>query len=344
MKNLIICPEKPSSVLEKMISSANNNNYFDLICESFDEIDYRNKRIIFAVELGISGININLMKILKFLEERGKSSMMNSIGGVLIHSSSELYTRSVGRDIIFRCNQMGCSFPGRPIVEATNSLRNFANFKKYFDMNLEEACLKNSEDLIKRLLNHNRNNKTNPKILAIHSSNANTSNTYMLWRLVRKHLSKCDLKEIYLGEENINDCRGCLFAVCNYFGEQTSCFYRDIVVEQVYPGILEADYIIFICPNYNDSLMANLTATVNRLTALYRTNSFYNKTLYSIVVSGNTGSDIISKQLISSLNINKTFRLPPYFSLMETANYPKDILKVPKINEKAKEFADNILK
>lgn len=345
MKNIIICPEKPSDILGKMISTANKNNYFDLVCEKFDEIDYTNKRIIFAVELGKSGISINLMKILKLLEERGNAAMGNSIGSVFIHSTSELYTRSVGRDIIFRCNQMGCAFPGRPIVEATDSLRNFANFKKYFDISLEEACLKNSQDMTERLLDYKPLDKKNPKkILVIHSSNVNTSNTYMLWRLIRRNLKETEIKEIYLGEDNINDCRGCLFAVCNYFGEQTSCFYEDIIVDEVYPGILWADHIIFLCPNYNDSLMANLTATINRLTALYRTNSFYDKTLYSVVVSGNTGGDIVSKQLVSALNINKTFRLPPYFVLMETANYPKDILKVPNIKGKAKEFADNILK
>lgn len=344
MKNIIICPSKPSIILNNMISSITQNHSFDLICENFDYIDLKNKRIIFAVELGKSGINIELMKIFKSLEEKNPYSMKNSIGSIIIHSDTELNTRSVGREVIFRANQLGCAFPGRPIVEATNTLRNFLNFKKYFNISLEEACLKNCSDLSDRLLNYEPVKKENPKILVVHSSNVNTSNTYMLWRLVRKNLKKCEIKEVYLGEDNIADCRGCLFTVCSYFGEKMSCFYEDAVVKKIYPAILEADYMIFLCPNYNDSLMANLTATINRLTALYRTTNFYDKTLYSIIVSGNTGSDIISKQLISSLNINKTFRLPPYFSLMETANYPKDILQIPDIKKIAKEFADNILK
>jgi multimeric flavodoxin WrbA len=344
MKNIIVCPEKPSNMLSKMISSASKNYSFDLFCENFDDIDFRNKRILFAVELGKSGINLELMKIFKLLEEKGPYSMENSIGSVIIHSDTDLNTRSVGREIIFRSNQLGCAFPGRPIVEAIKTLKNFVNYKKYFDMNLEEACLKNCSDLSDRLLNYKLIKKERPKVLVVHSSNVNTSNTYMLWRLVRKNLKDCEINEVYLGEDNIADCRGCLFAVCNYFGEQISCFYEDAVVKKIYPAILEADYMIFLCPNYNDSLMSNLTATINRLTALYRTTNFYDKNLYSIIVSGNTGSDIISKQLISSLNINKTFSLPPYFSLMETANYPKDVLKITNIKEKAKEFADNILR
>ncbi len=32
------------------------------------------------------------------------------------------------------------------------------------------------------------------------------------------------------------------------------CFYGGIVVEEVYPAILESDILVFICPNYNDML------------------------------------------------------------------------------------------
>ncbi|HBC29653.1 MAG TPA: NADPH-dependent oxidoreductase, partial [Clostridiales bacterium] len=63
----------------------------------------------------------------------------------------------------------------------------------------------------------------------------------------------------------------------------------------------------------------------------------------SIIVSGFSGSDVLAQQLISALNINKTFMLPPKFALMETANNPGDVEKIENIRERAKEFAENIM-
>ena len=114
------------------------------------------------------------------------------------------------------------------------------------------------------------------------------------------------------------------------------------MVEEVYPAIIDCDILIMLCPNYNDSISANLSAVINRLTALFRKVKFYDKYIYSIIVSGFSGSDIVAQQLISSININKTFMLPPNFALMETANDFGEVEKVADIRIKAKEFAENI--
>jgi len=115
------------------------------------------------------------------------------------------------------------------------------------------------------------------------------------------------------------------------------------VVEEIYPAIFSADSILFICPNYNDMITANLVATINRFTALYRQTKFYDKSIFSIIVSGYSGGDAIAKQLISSLNMNKTFRLPPYFSLLATANDMGTISLTKDIDEKARKFAKIIM-
>ena len=115
------------------------------------------------------------------------------------------------------------------------------------------------------------------------------------------------------------------------------------MVEEVYPAIIDCDVLIMLCPNYNDSINANMSAVINRLTALYRKTKFYDKYFYSIIVSGFSGSDIIAQQLISALNINKTFILPPKFALMNTANNPGDFEKIENIREKARVFAQNII-
>lgn len=83
-----------------------------------------------------------------------------------------------------------------------------------------------------------------------------------------------------------------------------------------------ADGVVMLCPNYNDALSANLTAFINRLTALFRQTRFYDKALFALVVSGYSGSDLVARQLISAMNMNKSFYLPGRFALLETANDP----------------------
>ena len=113
-------------------------------------------------------------------------------------------------------------------------------------------------------------------------------------------------------------------------------------MDEVYPAIGHADGVLWLCPNYNDALAANLTACINRLTALFRTTPFYNKDLYAIIVSGYSGGDIVAQQLISALCMNKAFRLPPRFCMLETANDAGAAVKLPGIDERLAAFADKM--
>ena len=70
--------------------------------------------------------------------------------------------------------------------------------------------------------------------------------------------------------------------------------------------------------------------------------SFHDKAFYAVIVSGNSGSDTVAKQLIGALNINKGFQLPPNFVIMATANDPLKVLEIEGIEDKAKVMADNI--
>jgi len=153
-----------------------------------------------------------------------------------------------------------------------------------------------------------------------------------------------DIKELLIDDGEVKDCHGCSYKLCSHYGKNNKCFYGGIMTADVLPSIEEADAIVWLCPNYNDAIAANLTAVINRLTVLYRRMSFHNKSVFAVVVSGNSGSDSISKQLVGALNINKGFRLPSYFSFMEIANDPLAIFKVSNIEEKSREFAENIKK
>ena len=81
---------------------------------------------------------------------------------------------------------------------------------------------------------------------------------------------------------------------------------------------------------------------INRLTALFRQTRFYDKALFAVVVSGYSGSDTLARQLISGMNMNKSFYLPPRFALMETANDPGQAMAAEGIGEKLDSFAAGI--
>ena len=116
------------------------------------------------------------------------------------------------------------------------------------------------------------------------------------------------------------------------------------MIKEILPAIEKSDAVIWLCPNYNDAVSANLSAVINRMSALYVKTPFYKKSLFSIIVSGNSGSDSVARQLLGALCINKGFNLPPYHSFMATANDPGTVCKIPGIEASARTYAENILK
>ncbi|MEL7647395.1 MAG: NAD(P)H-dependent oxidoreductase [Sedimentibacter sp.] len=310
---------------------------------SADEIkNMDNMKILFAVELGESGINIEHFKILEKIKMSGNDFMKGSVGSVLVNSSNELFSRDIARKTILYANMAGCMFPGRPLSEATGSLKNFKTQQKLSHLSLEEICLSDSRNVVERLMNFNPQKLQKPRMLALHASNYNTSNTLSLWNMVKKNLTGFDISEIHIENGAIRDCKGCSYKACKHYSQSNNCFYGGVMVEEVYPAIINSDVLVMICPNYNDSISANMSAAINRLTALFRKVKFYDKYVYAVIVSGFSGSDIIAQQLISALNINKTFMLPSKFALMETANDFGDVEKIENIWDKASEFADSI--
>jgi len=338
----VILPDEASPLLREMLDRATNEKEYNLVTSFEDIQDLRGHDILFAIELNAIGISNNLNCILEELYNRGSDSLKDSRGGVLIHSMYNNHTKTASQQLVYLANNLGCLFPGRPVIEANSNLDNYLPLAKIYKMELKDICLLKSEELGRRLTSSQEYFRNN-SIAVLHSSNKGTSNTFGMWEMVKKHLTDVEINEVYLGSGNITDCRGCSYKTCKYFGKQTKCFYGGIVVEEVYPAILNASTIILLCPNYNDMLTANIVATINRLTALFRKTKFYDKRVFSIIVSGYSGGDALSKQLISSLNMNKTFELPPKFSLMATANDPGSINAVNDIEEKAREFANHIL-
>ena len=267
--------------------------------------DLQNRRLLFAVALDPSGCNLAYYGMLQAL--RGCDTLLRgSVAGVIVTGVGEFYTKDVARDMVFAANQAGCAFLGRPLVEATGSLRNFRTQAQIGGVDEKTAFRLAVGELVDRLAAW-RPLPPVRRVLALHASQRSASNTLALWELVKEALPP------------------------------------EVSVEEVYPAVRRCDALVMLCANYNDALSANLTACVNRLTALFRQTRFYDKRLFGLVVSGYSGGDLLARQLISALNMNKSFFLPPHFCLLETANERGSLIRLPGIRNTAAAFAKEMM-
>ena len=299
------------------------------------------ERLLFAVALDEGGCSPEYYKMLSALR-RGEARLDGCTAGVIVTGQGELYTKDVARDLVLSANMAGCAFLGRPLVEATGSLRNFRVQAEIHGTDEAAAFSLAMEELIERLL-YWPPLPPIKKLLALHASVRSTSNTLALWELVKQNLpDTMEIQELCLRNGTIADCNGCAYTTCLHFGEQGGCFYGGPMVDEVFPAVRECDALVMLCANYNDALSANLTAFVNRLTALFRQSRFYDKRLYGLIVSGYSGGDLLARQLISSLNLNQSFYLPPDFCMLETANEKGSLVRLPGVAERGRAFAEKM--
>lgn len=297
---------------------------------------------LFAIDLGEYGVNLEYTRLLGWLRSHPKS-LEGWTGGVTADADSDLYTKSAARELVFTANCAGCAFVGRPLVEGTKTLSNFAIVASNLGTDLYGAYVESIKLLVKEMARSQEPDKERKReLLVLHASSHKSSNTYAVWQGVKQYLTDISITEIGLRNGTLADCSGCPYKMCLHFGERGSCFYGGVMVENVYPAVKKADGILLLAPNYNDALSANLTAFINRLTALFRTTRFYDKKLFGIVVSGYSGSDLIAEQMIAALNMNKTFYLPGHFAMLETANHPGEAMKLPGIEERMRQYAERI--
>lgn len=312
-------------------------------CQWIDRTDNQiYGRIIFAVPVGVSGINLEFYRLIRFMRQN-PGFLDGFVGGIFLDSNNDLYSKSAAKELVFAANMAGCAFVGRPLVEGTRTLSNYNIIAGNLGTDLMGAYRESAAGLVKEVLGTNFVKKECPKLLVLHASSHKTSNTYAIWNRVKEKLFGIEIKEIGLRNGTLSDCSGCPYKMCLHFGERGSCFYGGVMVEDVYPAVREADAILMLCPNYNDALSANLTAFINRLTSLFRTTRFYDKAVFAVIVSGYSGSDIVAGQLIAALNMNKTFYLPGQFAMMETANDAGSAMKLPEIEERMDAFAKRIM-
>ncbi len=326
-----------------MIQAATSSIPYILINDINNIPNLTNKKLLFIGEIDEIGYDIPLLNFFKEIIKRGSNALIGSVGGILLHSSTDGGTKRFAQDIIYLANNLGCTFIGHPLVEAINKLRNFHTWQKTLKLPLENICADMCFKLSNRILDYEFNSLEHPKFLVLYSSPHKSSNTLDLWHMISKHLDQTEIKELQIESGQVLDCKGCPYTLCLHYAKKNTCFYGGIMTEDVLPSIEESNVIVWLCPNYNDAIAANLTAVINRLTVLYRKINFYDKTIFAVIISGNSGSDSLSKQLIGALNINKGFRLSPYFSIQAIANDPDSIKSIDNIDNLVNSFSNNII-
>ena len=300
-------------------------------------------KLLFALALDECGCNDNYYFMLREIR-KDRASLLGCTAGIIVTSCCEFYTKATARVLVGSANASGCAFIGRPLVEGTGSLRNFHTQAQVQGTDVKGAYRAAIRELAQRLEAWQGPSPIR-KIVAVHASLRETSNTLSLWSLIKRHLHSAEIREFSLVDGgNIADCSGCSYTACMHFGQKGSCLHGgDVVVKDIFPALREADALVMLCANYNDTLSANLTAFINRLTVLFRQARFYDKQLFGVVVSGYSGGDLLARQLISALNMNKSFYLPPYFDILETANEAGSLLKMEGIEERAESYARRML-
>jgi multimeric flavodoxin WrbA len=301
-------------------------------------------RVLFAVGLSEHGLDADVMALIALLRQN-PAAMEGATGAILLDGAGELYTKQTADMLALAANLAGCRFPGKPLVEATGSLDNWNVQSLRRGVSLAGAYRQAARELVQRLISFSPEKKTRPKVLLLHASDRTTSNTLQIGMALSERISPyCDIREISLQNGAIFDCRGCSYKTCAHFARQNSCFYGGVITNDVFPAINECDALLLLCPNYNDSVSANILAFINRLTSVLVYNSLYEKQLFAVIVSGYSGSDIIAQQVLGALCLNKTFSLPPRFCLMQTANHPGEAMQAEGIAQRMDVFAAQMLR
>ena len=348
MSLTVLYPTLPNTVdqarLDRVLDRALAGREVRLVRRAEDLSQLQGERILFALPLDEAGQNFEYYRILSRLR-REPELLEGCTGGLVVDGPGELYTKSTAAELALAMNRAGCALLGRPLVEATGSLANFRIQAKNLGTDLAGAYEAAVADTAQRLEHEVFARHVRPKLLVLHASSHHTSNTMALWERTKQHLGEDILcTEIGLRNGTLSDCSGCPYTMCLHFGERGGCFYGGVMQEAVYPALRRCAGVMMLCPNYNDALSANLTACVNRLTALFRQQRFYDKALFAIVVSGYSGGDIVARQLIDGLNMNKSFYLPARFAMIETANDPGEALALSGIESRVEAFAARVKK
>lgn len=302
----------------------------------------KNKRLLFALSVDEYGMDRTVCDLLRFLRRNG-DCLHGSIAGVIVDGGSELYTKQIAQELVLAADMAGCTFPGKPLVEGTGSLYNQHIMAERLGLSWEATYLHRIRELAALISSFQPPHFENPHILMLHASDNSRSNTvWMGHEVVSRLPDNYQVQEISLQNGTIHDCRGCSYEACLHFAQNDRCFYGGAISQEVLPAIAACNAMLILCPNYNDAVSANIMALFNRLTNLLVRQDLSDKYLFGIVVSGYSGSDLVARQLLGAMCLNKTALLPPRFCLMQTAHDAGSARKSRGIEARISSFASQI--
>ena len=301
------------------------------------------RRVLIALTSGEGGMSLEAFRLLQSLRTH-PDCLRGATGALIVDGAGELYTKQAAQAVALAANLAGCLFPGKPLVEGTGSLYNQHILAGQLGLPWEETYFTRARDLAGRLARFQAPRFSRPRVLMLHASDNRRSNTVAMGKAVCNHLAPvCDIQTISLQNGAIYDCRGCSYTACLHYSRNGTCYYGGALPTEVFPAILQSDVVLLLCPNFNDSASANILALINRMTGLLLQQPLYDKYLYAIVVSGYSGGDLVARQILGALCLNKTMMLPPHFCLFQTANDPGAALAAPGVEERMKAWAGSIL-
>ncbi len=304
--------------------------------------DLRNRRILFAVAVDDGGPDPSFYAFLRRLRQEPRL-LEGCIGALVVDGTTELYTKAAAQELVTASSFAGCLFPGKPLVEATGSLYNQHILAQKLGLSWQETYFRRVGELVQRLEAFEAPRFDRPKILMLHASDKQRSNSLQLGQALCSRLQEsCDIRELQLLNGTVHDCRGCGYHACLHFSQNNTCFYGGVLSDEVLPAVREADVLLFLCPNYNDALGANLVALINRMTNLVVQTDLGSTYLGAVVVSGYSGGDLVARQLMSAMCLNRGCILPPDFCLLQTANDPGDAMASEGMDERLDAMAEKI--
>jgi len=290
------------------------------------QADLRNRRLVFALSVDSGGPQPEFHAFLRRLRLQ-PDCLEGSTAVMVVDGDTELYTKAAAQELALAASMAGCTFPGKALVEATGSLYNQHIQAKNRGLSREETYFTRVRELCAGLEAFAMPRRERPNVLLLHASDQKRSNTLALGRAVAERLAgECRVREVGLLNGTVYDCRGCGYRQCLHFSQNNSCFYGGAIAEEVLPAVRESDVLLFLCPNYNDALGANLTALINRMSSLVLQQSLGEKLLAAVVVSGYSGGDLVARQLLGAMCLNRGAILPPRFCLLQTAHDPGDAM------------------
>ena len=149
--------ERMDDILSYVLGDISSEGVHITVVEKVSELDnihMKGQRVLFAICLSEAGVNTEYYHLLEGFRKH-PDCLEGSVGGIIVDGGSELFTKALARRLAFSANMAGCTFPGKPLVEATGSLGNFHVLSGVRGVEPYEVYRQQAKDLTRRIIEFN---------------------------------------------------------------------------------------------------------------------------------------------------------------------------------------------